>query len=72
MKLSEATISILKSLDNPEFMAMDEVKIKMMDLISMESIKKETEFDTIWALAERQGMVRGINEFLQILSNPHR
>jgi hypothetical protein len=70
MTLSEQTKSILKNLDNPEFMAMEEVKMKLQNKWATATVKKDTEFETIWAVAQREAKIQGVIEFLQILTNP--
>lgn len=72
MRLSDQSISILKNLDNPEFMALEEIRAKMAQTLAETSVKKATEWETLWAVAEREAKMQGIIEFLQIVFNPER
>ena len=72
MRLSEQTIAILKNLDNPEFMALEEVKSKMIQTWAETTVKKATEWETLWAVAEREAKKNGVIEFLQIIFNPEK
>jgi hypothetical protein len=70
MFLSKASQDILLHFDNPEIMAMEEVKTRLFMLWAENGVKKDTEFDTIWQLAKNEGKKEGVNEFIKQITNP--
>lgn len=70
MFLSDSTKRIFLGLDTPDFMALEELKDSLYKFWSEPGLKKDTEFETIWAIAEREGKKKGLIEFLNILHNP--
>jgi len=46
-----------------------EVKNKVVDLWSQESVKAEDQFNTVWNTAQKEAKIRGLEDFFNILEN---
>ena len=70
MQLPEATARILANMNRGTFEALEQVSILLRAASNEPSHKKDTEFDTVWALAVEEGKTQGVKELLQVISNP--
>lgn len=72
MKLSTQTVNILSALDYRTLTALEEVRKALLLEQVDRSFKKDTEFDTLWFVAELEGRKRGILDLMDVLYNPKK
>lgn len=70
MKLSEETKQILNTLSFEQVKGLESLADYLTLKWSTTSFKKDTEFETIWAVAAYDHKKQGLIEFLQVLHNP--
>lgn len=68
MTLSPEAKIILKNIDYPQISALHELREQLIQRWAEEGIKKETDFDTIWAMAVREGKVLGTLELIKAIN----
>jgi hypothetical protein len=54
MKVSKSTLNVIRQFDTIHLRAIDEIILKMTEVMDMESPKRANEFETIWFLAGRE------------------
>jgi hypothetical protein len=68
MGISPQAKNTLENFDTPQFNALHEVRDELIKSWLKEGIKKETEFETIWAMAKREGKIEGTLELIRELN----
>lgn len=68
--MTASQISIIQSLVGDQQKALIALGEDLKLTYEETSAKKETEWETLWQVAFKEGKKQGINEFLQKLDNP--
>jgi hypothetical protein len=68
MKVSTATLNLIRGIDSPLQQAIDEVFTHHTELLREPSAKRDTEFDTIWHLAGREEAIKQLELLRRYLS----
>lgn len=70
MELRSKAYRTLMNLSAEQMEAYEEVLNILYVRWQTTTSKKDTQFETIWQLAKKEGKSEGIREFLQFISNP--
>jgi hypothetical protein len=60
---------ILALLKDVRWQTIDKILNEMIDKWNTEQCKKDSEFETIWALAYKEGKVAGLTDFKNLIEN---